>query len=470
MSSQSPPPSAPKDTNGSKQPKLRSTCDACQDAKVRCSHDNPRCRRCQAHKIKCVYSLSRRMGRPRRLQTNGNEPKQQKNKSSNVLNGSSGSMELEVTPPLIAISEAEPAQPTSFQDALATLSWDKSASITAIDPFDTNFSSPECVDFSSSSDGSRVRSDSSFSFPSLSLWDHTALSEERVINAFSPQALLYTNSHAIFPGDLSVNHSTNTTSSQGIMDITLDFQSPRNEPQRQQQEPFKMSELMDETDANKSTSPPEAKNRTCDCYASVLGELSNLDQTKVDNQDSSIDIVLRVEKGVQKHAANILSCELCAGNRSGLLLLLVMVIDHVVRVLGNISSGAKTIPPQRKSSSDRNGNNSKDDNSNDIPLSPRMAMKTSSESRRGESPGGLTTAWNCKLLVGEQEIVGPDKVEFMKLLVQGRLSRLCSTLRRLKRDMQDNPQDSNSKAGNIMVIEIHRRLQSVIGRLELWDG
>lgn len=44
--------------------KVRSTCNACQQAKIRCSHEKPACRRCQKHNIDCVYSISRRLGRP----------------------------------------------------------------------------------------------------------------------------------------------------------------------------------------------------------------------------------------------------------------------------------------------------------------------------------------------------------------------------------------------------------------------
>lgn len=44
--------------------KVRSTCNACQQAKIRCSHEKPSCRRCQKHKIECIYSISRRLGRP----------------------------------------------------------------------------------------------------------------------------------------------------------------------------------------------------------------------------------------------------------------------------------------------------------------------------------------------------------------------------------------------------------------------
>ncbi|KAJ5081086.1 hypothetical protein N7456_013324 [Penicillium angulare] len=44
--------------------KVRSTCNACQQAKIRCSHEKPSCRRCQKHNLDCIYSVSRRLGRP----------------------------------------------------------------------------------------------------------------------------------------------------------------------------------------------------------------------------------------------------------------------------------------------------------------------------------------------------------------------------------------------------------------------
>ncbi|KAL2759309.1 hypothetical protein ACRALDRAFT_206522 [Sodiomyces alcalophilus JCM 7366] len=46
-------------------PKYRTSCDSCQAAKVKCGHEKPTCRRCSVQKLECVYSLSRRMGRPR---------------------------------------------------------------------------------------------------------------------------------------------------------------------------------------------------------------------------------------------------------------------------------------------------------------------------------------------------------------------------------------------------------------------
>lgn len=54
--------------------KVRSTCNACQQAKIRCSHEKPTCRRCQKHKIDCVYSMSRRLGRPAKKSDSQSRP------------------------------------------------------------------------------------------------------------------------------------------------------------------------------------------------------------------------------------------------------------------------------------------------------------------------------------------------------------------------------------------------------------
>lgn len=51
-------------------PKLRSSCDACGAAKVRCDKTQPRCGRCAAGGITCVYGLSRKFGKaPRKKAT-----------------------------------------------------------------------------------------------------------------------------------------------------------------------------------------------------------------------------------------------------------------------------------------------------------------------------------------------------------------------------------------------------------------
>ncbi|KAL7811118.1 cytochrome P450 [Trichoderma gracile] len=58
-------------------PKYRTSCDNCQTAKVKCGHEKPSCRRCSVHRVDCVYSLSRRMGRPRAKKVAANDSSQE---------------------------------------------------------------------------------------------------------------------------------------------------------------------------------------------------------------------------------------------------------------------------------------------------------------------------------------------------------------------------------------------------------
>ncbi|KAI1470001.1 uncharacterized protein F4812DRAFT_421167 [Daldinia caldariorum] len=62
----------PRTTTTTTTPKLRSSCDSCGSAKVRCDRSRPKCRRCVTLGIDCVYGISRKLGRvPRRgLSTN----------------------------------------------------------------------------------------------------------------------------------------------------------------------------------------------------------------------------------------------------------------------------------------------------------------------------------------------------------------------------------------------------------------
>jgi len=50
-------------------PKVRQSCDTCQTSKIRCGQERPSCRRCTKYNIECVYSASRRAGRPRPKRT-----------------------------------------------------------------------------------------------------------------------------------------------------------------------------------------------------------------------------------------------------------------------------------------------------------------------------------------------------------------------------------------------------------------
>ena len=51
------------DTFPKKPSKLRQTCDACSETKVKCDKRSPRCGRCARLSYECVYSPARRIGK-----------------------------------------------------------------------------------------------------------------------------------------------------------------------------------------------------------------------------------------------------------------------------------------------------------------------------------------------------------------------------------------------------------------------
>jgi len=54
-----------KSSRQSETPKVHQSCDICQTSKIRCGKERPACRRCAKNNLECVYSMSRRNGRPR---------------------------------------------------------------------------------------------------------------------------------------------------------------------------------------------------------------------------------------------------------------------------------------------------------------------------------------------------------------------------------------------------------------------
>ncbi|CZT23696.1 uncharacterized protein RCC_09410 [Ramularia collo-cygni] len=55
----------PDKRRSSKVPRERKSCDICQTSKIGCGQERPACARCVKQNLECVYSLSRRVGRPR---------------------------------------------------------------------------------------------------------------------------------------------------------------------------------------------------------------------------------------------------------------------------------------------------------------------------------------------------------------------------------------------------------------------
>ncbi|KAI0594256.1 hypothetical protein F4775DRAFT_586251 [Biscogniauxia sp. FL1348] len=69
--------------------KLRASCDACNESKVRCSQAKPKCQRCQRQDVTCIYGLSRRshksaprIGASYKVDLSASEPPKKKQKNT----------------------------------------------------------------------------------------------------------------------------------------------------------------------------------------------------------------------------------------------------------------------------------------------------------------------------------------------------------------------------------------------------
>lgn len=120
-------------------PKLRSSCDACGAAKVRCDKTQPRCGRCVAGGLTCVYGLSRKFGKaPRKkppVDTNistetlprplaQNAQQQQQQQQQNSLSSCCPDMRhlSSVPRPLSLKYEPTPMSPYGLDDSLMAMS------------------------------------------------------------------------------------------------------------------------------------------------------------------------------------------------------------------------------------------------------------------------------------------------------------------------------------------------------------
>ncbi|KAF5852349.1 hypothetical protein GGP41_007778 [Bipolaris sorokiniana] len=111
--------------------KVRQSCDTCQASKIRCGQERPSCRRCAKYNITCVYSVSRRAGRPRPKRTATNPSTPTQNSSSTQSQSPSNPQRTLPTPdgtspthrgcePTLTLPSQDGTQPDTLQDQNGT--------------------------------------------------------------------------------------------------------------------------------------------------------------------------------------------------------------------------------------------------------------------------------------------------------------------------------------------------------------
>lgn len=494
MTASPPSPVTPSPTS-KKQQKLRFTCDACKDAKTRCNREVPSCYRCRNQKLQCVYNLSRRMGRPRRLKTGDQENvagTKQKSKpgsgaASNPLGPEADANAAEAAFHPINTS-TEPSEMREHPIVDEFLNHQERSTTRSL----SDASVMDAVTTSSFMDGFNLHED-------YDLADLDNMTDFDFLNGTSMTPTPVPAS----PIDVAMSLPSQTKTAPAESNLTYPLRTEQRKPAEARMTPQKSQSFLSpsvkplnyeesipmnsfdgkyvsdldsasdcrlqafgdeahKSDRPKNLQPPlqpdgngielsQSQDCGCRCYEIVVRKLSDLDESQSGMLSSTIDVALMVEKGVQPQIAQVLQCGTCSSNRPNLLLLLSVIIDNIVSMLESTS----------------NANNKLQMDGMFLGRSSHRSSQALTECN-GDRPA--TPSVKPPLLVGGYEICSELKSRFLKQLLQGRLNSLSSTLLQLMQYMQRNPHNSNSKHGTTMVKETHKRLQSIIGRVELWDG
>ena len=511
-------PSSPGARNSTckKATKLRATCDACKDAKVRCNRDVPTCYRCRNQKLRCVYNLSRRMGRPRRNNNDadsaGARPEDEQDKAQEPTRSGNDVRQVETTG----------AEPASFRgDPCGEQAQEHENRHSTID-------SKDQIDHStaSSSSDAGIRNSSSIS----SLMDIFGNTDDYDMNQFQtttvipdldemagfefsdglgasippeslpaspPRTSYWTRPQGVsVPGGGSIREQVNSSrplpqvpkvtslsesSAATITDGNMMLMDGLDErPFLRLESTFDLEQMQAQgTSGHKlpSAGSKQGENRavsshsaTCECYDILVQKLSIIDEKQSDIFSSTIDVALIVEQGIQGRITKVLECGMCATRRPTILLLVAIIMDNVVCMLENSSKFGNSKSLVENNSCHHTSKTSNPSEAQPAFRTPQAADDIAAGNSTA-SPTPTIAANDLALLVGSHEIISEEKNRFLKQLLQGHLSNLSATLRQLMQYMQrSSPQMPNARHGTITVAETYKRLQSIIGRVELWDG
>ncbi|KAL3424009.1 hypothetical protein PVAG01_03289 [Phlyctema vagabunda] len=443
--------------------KLRSSCDSCQDVKMKCSQDKPSCRRCLRQGIPCVYSPLRRIGRPRKQTTATCNTKSQSMASSkaaaepNCADAESMAVDTMVqtsapTTTDVEVSRLSHSNPATFLGRGETeinVGHDtQPASLEDSEFLVRHANQPESANFETFLDSRNM--------------DETLLADfelcfEGDIPEFSIQELnsvsFTTGNHFKGGGnvfDVDSRHpSLGATTSLG--EGTTGMNDFFDQASGTSSMGLPVSQILLTPSDTSSTS--SATTNTCKqrCYACLTQQLMYLNEHVPETYHPSIDVFLAVEKETRSIKDKVFGCTACLSNRSTLLILSV-IVERVLDMIEKMSHSIHTPGKGRRG----NGNSVHTDGS----------WKRYKFNANVSCPALQT---DCVLSIGNFEVEGECKIPFIKVLLQRRLARFGSMLRDLEHAMEAHLKDCNYRAADGIVNDVYKRLESLRGMIELWE-
>ncbi|KAL6713774.1 hypothetical protein ACLMJK_008266 [Lecanora helva] len=362
-------------------PKLRTSCDGCQTAKLGCSQEKPTCRRCLRHGIQCVYSPFRRIGRPRKSITtrsnNSNASKKSQSKEDHVEARAEFKSEdlpdLETdNSPISTFFESLPAPPSSpvslgaGQDAWYPWTPDGDSLYNGLymnsdSPVSTDLfpSSTDYLDMGTSFDSHHnmlmsSRDEMMLDFgpamqptPPLSATPEMMQFAEPIPELPESKGLNIFFDQNVQPSPPSSVSSSIPSFNQGTMHPSLtQLNAPRSHPsilysgQQLSSIPPKTQilgptpELTPPLSANSSPAPSSSCSQRCSSL--LIQHFASLENL-LEDPNRSLDSVLEREQDAVSQCAKLVNCSACI-NSKRCSLLFAMVIEQIMRLLETIPS------------------------------------------------------------------------------------------------------------------------------------
>lgn len=463
----------------SQKPKLRTSCDGCQAAKLGCSQEKPTCRRCLRHGIDCVYSPFRRIGRPRKSTStrpanvsNATRSRPKRDDVDNVAkNVKTEDLPCLVTddsrlPMFLDTLPVPPSSPASIGDCNDPwYSWTPDGNPLYNGTYMNLDNHTRVIDSGDPLSDLTDYLDMGASFESHHnmLMDCTMSSKDESMLDFG-QSMQPTPPSSTTAETVAFGDSMPEVSDVKGFDILLDPEK-QHEPPPQSYSPIStstrntpkvspgttgssigdlnawpshlphfhnLSQLATSMPLNSqalgpnpeltpplSTDTPTAQNR-CNrrCSSLLIQQLAVLEDL-LGHRNPSLDISLQVEKDALSLCERIMNCNSCTSNKSCSLLFSI-VIEHVMRLL-------ETIPRQE-------------------------------------------TADSCTLSIGKFEVDIDTKATFVKSLLHSRLNSFANVLRNFANTVNDGDGDEyNISTTKEKIRDVYQRLESLKIRIELWE-
>lgn len=498
-------------------PKYRASCDSCQAMKVKCGQEKPSCRRCSMHKLDCIYSLSRRMGRPRARRSVPNEDTIQLRRDSTLDDNTTP------TPTLVDTS-ANPDSATcpnsnrasaSNTDTGGTSSSTEPAPTSELwtsTPTDISAQSQHLVNNMQDSDPQplAVSMNSLNEFSPIDLNDATCLPSLQDIlkdslqppdpqdlgsapwiDLFDSNELISTRmSQSIDEGSSSLESSdiypppTNSTPARRDFGLTQEQQPGRTSHTKPSSNsssapsmsytfdfsPKFLSDFGNATPVSTQSSLPVTKwtrASHCTCTPLILQRIGALKELQQKGDKVLIDNALQIESELKYCLSQLHDCRICCYDSSAQLLGLICARMVLEILQETVREEFRTRQSRR-----RTGWSAEDTFRN----TPRSKMNSTSSRTQPSYSGTSVVDEGCNLYIGNFKVAPRTRSRFLHTVLQARFRELSVLISDWKKIVNDGThghavnQQNFTRAAGLLLEDIEKGLTTVVGWVEVGNA